>query len=98
MLQQFLFKANWYDDHREKETTSHGIVVAKSLVQATEKLTKRLPYLDKLEIELCLDCDDFAWMGETFYKEMKKTVNDEESCPPFYTEDEWAEECKDGDE
>lgn len=86
-MTQFVFKATWYNDYRDKETVSCGIIFAEDYADAVKKIDKRLPSLFTLEIQICLEGDEFIWVGETIYNQLK--TEDEKV---FYTNEEFEEE------
>ena len=74
-IKEYLFKADWYDDHRDKEETSYGLVMGKSYTDVMEKIEHRLPYANNIEINE-YDETDFVWMNKCNYDRMKSMDNE----------------------
>lgn len=95
----YAFETDWYAEGLECDKHSKGIVAATSLVEAVEKISRRLPYTNNLFIQE-LDDWDFIFMDNEHFDLVKREGIGafDESEEMDNVEDEFYTEGRDEDE
>lgn len=100
MLNQYAFKADYYDDYDEEEKTAYAIVFGKDYADVMGKIATRFPDLYHLEINRLFETD-FVWLNEKNYNLVKDDRDDIgldidepeeekiEKCGPDYSAPDW---------
>lgn len=92
MLNQYAFKADYYDTYNEKEETAYAIVFGKNYADVMEKIATRFPELYHLEINRLFETD-FVWLNEKNYNLVKDDQDDRGLDMDEEPEEEKIEKC-----
>lgn len=102
-LNQYAFKADYYDTYEDKEETAYAIVFGKNYADVMEKIAARFPELYHLEINQLFETD-FVWLNEKNYNLVKDDQDDRgldidepeeekiEKCGPEASRPDWPNE------